>query len=200
MARGEVTIEEQAMNAENLTFGDERLGVIFYTRTVEDKERTLAEGRKCFRDREYVKILIPGDRHNFIDRPVQKTGVLPTDDTLRFAQQYARFKAQAEQKAHDGTPLSLWPQMSAALAEELKYINIFTVEQLAELADTYVAKVPLGHQWKAKAREFVAAQKDASVVNKLQSELAERDAKIATQEAAIKDQAARIAALEKKLK
>jgi hypothetical protein len=186
--RGEVTIEEQAMNAENLTFGDDRLGVIFYMRTVEDKERTLAEGRKCFRDREYIKILIPGDRHNFIDRPVQKTGTMPTDDTLRFAQQYARFKAQSEQKAHDGTPLTLWPQMSAALAEELKYINIFTVEQLAELADTYVAKVPMGHQWKAKAKEFVAAQKDATVINKLQAELSERDAKIAELADAIKEQ------------
>jgi hypothetical protein len=198
--RGEVTIEEQAMNAENLTFGDDRLGVLFYVRTVEDRERSLAEGRKCFKDREYIKILIPGDRHNFIDRPVQRTGTLPTDDTMRFAQQYARFKAQQDQSAHDGTPLTLWPQMSQALAEELRHINIFTVEQLATLADTYVAKVPLGHQWKAKAQEFVASQKDASVVNKLQSELAERDAKIATQEAAIKDQAARIAALEKRLK
>jgi hypothetical protein len=188
----EVTIEEQAENVDNVQFGDDRLGVMFYNRTVEDKERTLAEGRRCFKEREFVKIMIPGDRNPAVDRPVQRTGSLPTDDVLRFPKQYARFKQQAEQQIHDGTPLALWPQMPGALAEELKYINIFTVEQLADLADTYVSKVPMGHQWKAKAQQFVAAMQDQSVLNKMASELEERDNRIETLEAAIAEQAEQI--------
>lgn len=195
----EVSIEEQAMNAENLTFGDDRLGVMFYMRTVEDKERTLAEGRKCFTEREYVQIMVPGDRLNIVDRPVQRTGILPTDDRMRFAKQYERFKAQQEQKVHDGTPLTLWPAIPAPLAEELKYINVFTVEQLATLADTYIGKVPQGHEWKRKAAEFVAALKDQAQVAKLQMELAERDNKIDAQDKAIKDQAAQIEKLMRRL-
>lgn len=188
----EVSIEEQAANADNLSFGDDRLGVMFYTRVVEDAERTKAEGRKCFKDREYVKIMVPGDRLNTIDRPVQKTGVLPTDDRMRFSKQYERFKAQAQTAAHDGTPLTLWPAMPTALAEELKYINVFTVEQLAELADTYVSKVPMGHEWKRKAKDFVGALKDQAQVSKLQAALDERDQRIDALEKAVKDQAERI--------
>ena len=196
----EPTMEELAENVNNPNFGDDRLGVMFYTRTVEDKERTLAEGRKCFRDREFVKIMVPGDRLNIVDRPVQRTGNMQTDDTLRFSKQYARFKNSQEQVAHDGTPLALWPGINGALVEELKYLNIFTVEQLATLADTHVAKVPMGHAFKRKAAEFVAASKDAAALNKLQSELAERDNKIETLEKAIKEQGDQIAALMKKSK
>jgi hypothetical protein len=195
----EISFEELAENAENIAFGDDRLGVQFYMRTVEDKERTLAEGRRCFKDVEFVRIMIPGDRNPAVDRKVQMTGTLPTDDRLRFAKQYARFKQRTDnEQRHEGVPLSLWPQMPAALAEELKYINIFTVEQLAELADTYVSKVPMGQSWKQKAAEFIASQKDAMVVNKLQLELAERDNRIDTLEKAVADQTERLEALLRK--
>lgn len=195
----EMTIEEQAMNAENVTFGDDRLGVIFYNRTVEDPERTKEEGRKCFKTREFIKIMVPGDRMNIIDRPVQRTGVLPTDDVLRFSRQYEKFKAKEEQAAHDGLPLSLWPAMPGPLAEELKHINVFTVEQLATLSDTYVGKVPMGHAWKKKAEEFVKALTDQAQVSKLQAALAERDARLDAQDKALKDQAAIIEKLQKRL-
>lgn len=195
----EVTIEEQAENAGNLLFGDDRLGVQFYMQAVEDKERTLAEGRKCFKDREYIKIMVPGDRHNVTMRPVQITGALPTDDRMRFPRHYEAFLKRQEQKAHDGMPLSMWPAMPDSTAEELKYLNIFTVEQLATLADTYVGKIPNGQKWKARAEEFLKSIGDQSAVNRLNSALAERDERIATQEAAIKDQADIIAKLSKRL-
>jgi hypothetical protein len=194
----EVTMEEMAENVDNLTFGDDRLGVMFYLRTVEDEARTLAEGRKCFKEREFVKIMVPGDRYNVVDRPVQVTGTLPTDDRMRFAKQYERFKQQQQQSAHDGMPLSLWTAIPAALAEELKYINIFTVEQLSTLSDTYVAKVPRGQEWKRRAAEFVAALKDTAQVGKLQSALAERDNKIDALEKALAEQAKAIEELRKR--
>ena len=196
----EVSIEEQAENSENLTFGDDRLGVIFYNKPVEDRERSLAEGRRCFKDREFVKIMVPGDRHNTVDRPVQRTNILPTDDRLRFPKQYARFKAQQDQTAHDGTPLSLWPTIPATLAEELRFINIFTVEQLSTLSDTHVAKIPGGHQWKQKAESFVKAMKDSSHVTKMQAELAERDNRIEALEKALAEQAKAIEDLRSKRK
>jgi hypothetical protein len=171
-------MEELAMNATNLKFGDDRLGVQFYMRTVEDKERTLSEGRKCFKDVEFVRIYIPGDRNPAADRRVQRGGNEITDDTLRFPQHYARFKNQAAQPVHDGTPLHLWPGISGSLVEELKFINIHTVEQLADLADTYVSKIPLGQSLKRKAAEFVTALKDQAAVNKLQMALDERDSRI----------------------
>ena len=180
-------------------FADDALGVVFYSRTVEDKERTLAESRRCFKEREYVKIMVPGDRHNITDRPVQRTGILPTDDILRFPRQYARFQLRQQEQAHDGTPLIMWPTMPGPLAEELKFLNIFTVEQLAVLSDTHVAKIHGGAQWKQKAIDFVTALKDSAQLMKLQSALSERDNEIDTLKKALKDQGSIISSLQKRL-
>lgn len=194
----EVTMEEQAANVDNLSFGDDRLGVMFYTDVVEDRRKTLAEGRKCFREQEFVKIFVPGDR-NPVVRKVQVTGNDHTDDRLRFPKQYARFKANQEQRTHEGTPLTLWPQMPAVLAKELEFLNIFTVEQLAQLADTHVAKIQGGQQWKQKAAEFVSALKDQEQVSRLQTQLTERDNRIDSLEKVVQEQAARIDKMLRKL-
>jgi hypothetical protein len=196
----EVSIEEQAFNANNLTFGDDRLGVKFYLRVVEDVEGTKREGRRVFMQQEWVRVMTPGDRLNVIDRKVQVTGIVPSDDRMRWPKQYALFKQQQDQPVHDGTPLALWPIVPPTLVEELKYINVYTVEQLAELADTFIVQIPRGQEWKRRAREFVAALKDQGVVGKLQSELADRDSQIAALQQAVKDQAERLEALAKKVK
>jgi hypothetical protein len=196
----EPSLEELAENVNNPSFGDDRLGVMFYTRVVEDPERTLAEGRKCYREREYIQIMVPGDRLNINDRPVQKTGNPQTDDTLRFSKQYARFKTQQQQVEHDGVPLSVWPGVPAAMVAELRHINIFTVEQLADLADTYVSRIPKGYELKRKAAEFVQALKDQAAVNKLQSMLDERDNQIEALKKAVADQAEKLEQLMSKRK
>jgi predicted nucleic acid-binding Zn-ribbon protein len=90
--------------------------------------------------------------------------------------------------------------MPAALAEELKFVNIFTIEQLASLDDNYVARIPKGHEWKQKAQAFLGALKDQEQVSKLQAELQARDNKIEALEVALKDQAAKIETLLKKQK
>jgi hypothetical protein len=200
----DISLEELAENVNNPSFGDDLLGVVFYSRTVEDVTKSAEVGHRCFKTRDYVKIMTPGDRHNMIDRPVQRTGMLPTDDMLRFPKQWARYQNKQQQQEHDGTPLALWNAIPVTLAEELKHLNVFTVEQLANIADTYATKIRGGPTWKQKASEFVKALKDTALVGKLQVELAERDNRIETQEKAIKDQAdkierlaARLAKLEK---
>ena len=194
----DIGFDELAANVNNPNFGDDKLGVMFYSRVVEDERATREQGRKVFVEKEYVKIMVPGDRHNVIDRPVQRTGTTPTDDTLRFAPQYARFKAREEQKAVEGTPIHLWPGIPATIAEELKYQNCFTVEQLAEMSDANLSKFPKGQELKAKAKAFVAAVKDQEQGNKLQSALDERDNRISTLENELKELAATVRELSKK--
>jgi len=191
MAFREPSIEELADNVNNPNFGDDRLGIIFYEDVAEDAEQSLAQGRKVFRSIEMVKIMIPGERFPTI-RKVQKTGNRGSDDSLRWPKQYRAFKEKLEQTVHSGTPLALWPRMRATLAEEMKYINIYTVEQLAELSDAHCQKVPKGYEWKQQARDFVNAMKDSGVVTRLQADLAERDNRISTLEEVVKDQGRRI--------
>ena len=200
----DITLEELAENINNPSFGDDVLGVVFYSRTVEDVTKSAEVGHRVFKNADYVKIMTPGDRLNIIDRRVQRGGMMPIDDTLRFPKQWQRYQNKQQQQEHEGTPLMLWSVMPAPLAEELKHLNIFTVEQLANLADTHAQKIRGGPTWKQKAAEFVKALKDTALVGKLQVALAERDNRIETQEKAIKDQAdkierlaARLAKLEK---
>lgn len=195
----DITLEDMAENLNNPSFGDDLLGVVFYSRTVEDITKSAEMGHRVFKTVDYVKIMTPGDRHNIIDRRVQRGGVLPVDDTERFPKQWARYQNKQTQSEHEGTPLMLWSVMPAPLAEELKHLNIFTVEQLANLADTHAAKIRGGPTWKQKASEFVKALKDTALVGKLQVALAERDNKIDTQEKAIKDQADKIERLSARL-
>ena len=51
-------------------------------------------------------------------------------DKARFARQYQAFKAGKEDQ-QSGTPLNVVPFMTPAKAEEYKFFNIATVEQLA---------------------------------------------------------------------
>ena len=89
-------------------------------------------------------------------------------------------------------PLSLWPGLSPSLVKELEYMNCYTVEQLATLADTYTGQLMNGNELKRKAGEFIAALNDQAEVTKLQSALEERDNKIETLQRAIEEQAQRI--------
>jgi hypothetical protein len=190
----EATIDELADNVHNLSFGDDRLGIMFYNDVTEDTAASLREGRKIFKNVEMVKIMIPGERSPTI-RMVQKTGIRHSDDTMRWPKQWQIFKSQGEQVAHPGTPLNLWPRMPATLAEELKYINIFTVEQLAELADNYATKIPKGYEWKKQAADFVRVMKDSAVVAQLQEQLDTSKNEVEALKQAVKEQGEQIAAL-----
>src|SRR6185295_8097500 len=107
--------------------GDEKLLVIFHWDIVKDDMQSIEEGRPIYRDTEFVRIFVPGDKNNVIDRPVR-----PGDKT-RFPKQYDAFKAGAGEEGQlDGTPLKDWPMVGRAQCAELHYFGIRTVEQLAE--------------------------------------------------------------------
>lgn len=108
--------------------GDTALYVQFYMHFLKNEPRSLEEGRPIFDDTEFVKIFTPGDRTNIIDRPVRPS------DKIRFSKQYAAFKNNQEVQA-TGTPLSEWPIITRAMAEELKYLGFQTVEQIAGMSD-----------------------------------------------------------------
>ncbi len=113
--------------------GDKLLFVQFYMHFIKDEEKSIEENRPIFKDQVFTKIFPPGDRSNIVDRPFRES------DQFRFPAQYARFKANQDQRA-SGTPLEMWPVVSKALAEELKYFGFQTVEQLAGASDDVCSK------------------------------------------------------------
>ena len=64
----------------------------------------------------------------------------------------------------EGTPINEWPRLNMAQVHELKAVNIFTIEQLAELSDN-AAQASMGlATLKKHAEVYLAKSKDDGVV------------------------------------
>lgn len=145
--------------------------VTFYSYTSKDDERTRAEGRPCFKNVDYVRIEIPGDRSTVIDRPASDF------DKRRFSRQYRAYTENREQ-VDDGTPLTEWPAIDKAIIEELRFFKIRTVEQLASVSDVNAQSMPGLHTLRDKAKAYLELIKGNAPFEKMQAELTSRDAKI----------------------
>jgi hypothetical protein len=175
-------IENQAAQGQDP--GDARLWIKFEHRPMQNPEKSAEAGRPIYDEVEWIKIMVPGDRDE-IERPA-------TDmDKARFAKQYLHWKSGAAE-AVTGTPLETWPAVTRAQVEELRFFKVRTVEDLANLADVVGAKFMGINDLKTKAKNFLAAAAGEAPAQKLQAELAQRDAEIATLQKALKDQSEKI--------
>jgi hypothetical protein len=100
---------------------------------------------------ETVTIMIAGDLLSAASHPV--------DDAIRarFPEAYRSWKAQQDGYV-DGTPLSAWPLMSPARVRELQNVNIYSVEDLASVAETNLVNITDGRAMRDKAREHLAKE------------------------------------------
>lgn len=164
---------------------DSKLYVTFYTRAVMNNFQSSEQGRPIFDEKEYIRIIVPGDSKTTVDCPV--------DDTfrVRFPKQYDAYKRGQEQ-AVSGTPLEVWPQLTVGLVAELKAMHIQTVEQLADLDDGKAQKIMGSHELRRRARAFLDAAQGEAVNNKMAAELEKRDNEIA----ALKNQMQQILAVQ----
>lgn len=171
--------------------GDDRLAVRFFVKPARDDEKSQAEGRMVFKDVEYVQIMVPGDRDNILIRPAGE------GDKRRFGKQYDDWKRNNKEESLVGTPLDLWGRLSLSQIEEFRYIGVRTVEQLAELNDNAMLRMPGASELKRKAAAFVQAAKDEAPMRHLQAEIEKRDAQDKARDAemqAMKEQLAALAA------
>lgn len=159
---------EQAQQAQQ----DEKLLVKFYYKTVKDETASAEQGRACFKEREYVDIRIPGTRGAGAARPATAR------DKKRFDRHYQAFKQRVELPM-EGTPLSEWPVITRAHAEELSFAGVKTVEQMADMADVVASGFMGGQMFKAKAKKWLEQAKSDVTLSQLEGELAKRDAQIA---------------------
>src|SRR4030095_306967 len=84
--------------------GDEQLLVMFRLDILKDEDQSVAQGRPIFRDVDWIRIYIPGDKSTVIDRPAYDS------DRLRSPQHYARYKqGLKDEEQQVGTPLKEWP-------------------------------------------------------------------------------------------
>lgn len=151
---------------------DSKLYVQFYVRPVMHAFKSSEAGRPIYEEKEYIKIIVPGDSKTTVDCPVDNTF------RQRFEKQYDKFKKGLEQ-AVTGTPLEVWPQMSVGMVAELKSVGVQTVEQLAELSDANIQRFMGGNMWRQKAQAFLDAAAGDATNSKMAAELEKRDSEIA---------------------
>lgn len=125
----------------------------FYQATTRDNGKSDALGRFVSKSVDMIRIIIPGDKHNIVERRVQE------DDKKRWQKQWDAYKKMID-FVPEGTLLDTWPMLSRAQVEDLKYNNIFTVEALAGLSDEQLTSVGLGARMLRKhAQAFIEASR-----------------------------------------
>jgi hypothetical protein len=122
---------------------------VFFTEAVRMDFKSKQAGRDIFEDREFVRILIPGDRRSAPVEPVND------EHKKRWPREYEAFKA-GQDAPLEGTPLADWPQISRARVEELAFFHIRTVEQLAAVNDVQLQQLGMGaRELRERARLFL---------------------------------------------
>ena len=94
---------------------------------------------------------------------LQVDAVASDDDIAQFAEPYALYLKQRSARGteHEGYPLSLWPVIDKAELMMLAARDIFTVEQLAQLANRKADDViPQIRELAQRAKKLVALQKE----------------------------------------
>ncbi len=172
-----MALAEADMALTNMAFdqdpGDEQLLVKFFWHPEQDAEATAKEGRPIFVEKEYIQIQVPGQKDNIVVQPAFQ------EDKDRFPRHYAAFKNKDEMPVI-GTPLEQWPRITRAQVEELRYFNILTVEQLAELSDANAQNFRAIQALKREAKAYVDEAKGNAPLAKMAEELEARDNEIAS--------------------
>ena len=160
--------------------GDETLYVRFFYHPHHDPEASIEQGRPIYRDREYVEIIVPGDKTTSVFRPVRDL------DKGRFARQYQAFKSN-EVQTNFGTPLEAWPGITRAQCEELKFFKIYTVEQLSGMPDSIASRFMGMNQLRTRAKDFLEASKGTVQLEQFRKAIEDRDSELEVLRRAIAD-------------
>ena len=159
-----------------------------------NQEKSAKEGRPVFDEVEYVKVTSPGDRNNIVDHPV-------TDyDRARFRALYKQWRdGQKTGEGMQGTPVEKWPELTRADAEGLRYLHIYTVEQLVSLDDNVLGKHPGLRSMQTKARQWLDVATRTAAASQLRRDKEAAEASQAAMKAQLEEANRRLAALEERL-
>jgi len=128
----------------------------FILRAVKSKRLSLEAGHDVYVDKPHIEILKQGgDVNQFAVNDEFKS---------RYPEKWSAFEAGL-QEPQVGLPLEEWPGCSRAECENLKSVNLFTVEDVAGAADIAMDSYGIGgREMKNKAIKYLEASKDTGTV------------------------------------
>ena len=150
-----------------------KMAVFFHAVQVRNNFKSDAEKRPIFEERIFIKKLVPGDSTLVVDRPMRE------QDMEDYPIEWARYEQKKEQKVA-GTPIDAWMAISETQKAEFKALNIFTIDQFANLPDVAGDKIMGFNDLRSKARAFIMVAQDSQMMDKIRAEM---DKKMQAQEA-----------------
>lgn len=139
----------------------------FFKQPVHNKAKSDEENRPIFDTREMVEVKIPGDRNfSFVSE-------IEDEHRTRWPKEYEAFQKGLE-IATTGTPLEEWPnpQLTEGRIEELKHMNVFSVEDLANVADRDGPNLGMGwRELRAQAIAWLENAEDGAKTAKMAAEI-----------------------------
>lgn len=141
---------------------------------------------KKFNDyRDYILIICPGQSKTEVRQPVQES------HKREYPVEWQQYQSGVENQIN-GTAVELMG-FDEGMINELKIINIYTIEQLADASDLGLQKLMGGYELRTRAKAFLA--KNTVEVVELRSKMAELQAELEKQ----KDLQATVLALQEQL-
>lgn len=146
-----------------------------------DDGASVKAGHDVYKDVEYVKIALPGDKTTLYFQPALD------EHRRRFPKACQAFKNRAL-KPVEGMPIDQWPVVSRSLALTMKACHIHTVEALAAVHDGHVDKLGFNARemrekakaWLAQAKEGAASQALVAEKQALENRLKGMEAQMAS--------------------
>jgi hypothetical protein len=146
---------------------------------MKDEKKSKEANHDVFKDVEFVKIVIPGDRSSLYFQPASET------HKRRFPRAYASFKDR-KGVVREGMAIEEWPVISRSLALTLRALNVHTVEALSAVHDGLVDRIGAnGRELRAKAQTWLDTAKDNAVAMKAVSEKEDLQRQLAALQAQI---------------
>lgn len=170
----------------------------FFTDSVKDHVASAREGRDIFKAEERVEIIMPGISQ--LTKPVER---VTQEHIERWPEEYKKFKAGQEMSV-DGTPLEQWPILKREMVLELKYLGFMTVEQVAEMSEHAIQRIPMmGRRLKELAKAYLDDEQAGAILarttaanERQEAIIAEQNEKIANLSALTEKLSAQVIALQ----
>lgn len=143
-------------------FQEHGVYVEFFMHPVEQKFKSVKEGRPVFQDVPHIRLVTPGDRNN---APV----FIATDEHKNKYRQAWKAFENNDHRQMIGTPVHMLPGISKSQAVEAEHFNVHTIEQLAEISDSTIMSMGIGFRdLRNRAKAYISASKDRARENELQ--------------------------------
>jgi hypothetical protein len=166
-----VDFEQIAKMGANVFSADSQLAVTFYNGAKLNQHRTDESGGvPQYDDCVFVKIVVPGDTFNIIDQPAWIDERHPNAHNNRFKRQWEAFKANQKASAVAGVPIVELPALAESQRKTLAFLNVETVEQLANLPDDKLTHILGGQELRKRAQLYLRQREDAQLTAKLDAE------------------------------